>query len=503
MTKSFQSVCFRFLSYLPFFAPMMTVTDISADSVTTGKWVYVSNDDEWEEEEDSNDSNDSLDQTVANPKIATVDTAPTSNTDTASSLQRGTFYDGRPQKGLKLWGNIDYLLFWTKDAPIPVPLITSTPMVLLPPPPPPPPPPRIPGAQPRASGLSGPSIQQAGAIGDPGTQVLYGNNDVDYGAQSGFRVALRTWFDDSKKFGLEASGLVLPKVLHTHRNDLSPTGTSNIGVPFINTTVTTSNIQGGWQSITTTGETALLIDPMGNNQFYGHITVRSTQEMWDCELNGLYNFSAIKNFHWSGLVGLLYLDLREELSLHFESIKNQTPPLTLIAVEINDHFTTHNGFFGGQIGAEGEWSRNWFFARAIGKVGLGSTYQSVYVNGSFSDPSPFIYTFFGVGPGGIFSQNTNMGKRHKCRFAVVPQGFLQLGVNVFKNLRFAVGYNIIYISSVVRPGKQIDRTVNETQAGANTNGVPGQLSGPARPAPQHKTSDFWAQGMNIGIEFRY
>jgi len=55
---------------------------------------------------------------------------------------------------------------------------------------------------------------------------------------------------------------------------------------------------------------------------------------------------------------------------------------------------------------------------------------------------------------------------------------------------------------VLRPGDQIDRGINVAQtvqgAIAGTAATPG-----ARPAVSLVGSDFWAQGVNLGLEFRY
>ena len=50
-------------------------------------------------------------------------------------------------------------------------------------------------------------------------------------------------------------------------------------------------------------------------------------------------------------------------------------------------------------------------------------------------------------------------------------------------------------------GDQIDLTVNPTQLATPTG--PGTLVGPARPAFQFDGTDFWAQGINFGMELRY
>ena len=54
---------------------------------------------------------------------------------------------------------------------------------------------------------------------------------------------------------------------------------------------------------------------------------------------------------------------------------------------------------------------------------------------------------------------------------------------------------------MVRPGEQIDVAVNSTQV--PTSVLFGPLTGPARPAFNFRQSDFWAQGLNLGLEFRF
>jgi hypothetical protein len=55
-----------------------------------------------------------------------------------------------------------------------------------------------------------------------------------------------------------------------------------------------------------------------------------------------------------------------------------------------------------------------------------------------------------------------------------------------------------YVSNVIRPANQIDPTANTTQL----LGTP-PLFGPARPMPLFNQTDFWAQGITFGLEFRW
>jgi hypothetical protein len=63
-------------------------------------------------------------------------------------------------------------------------------------------------------------------------------------------------------------------------------------------------------------------------------------------------------------------------------------------------------------------------------------------------------------------------------------------------VRAFVGYDLIYFSNVVRPGNQIDTTLNLTGSPAISPSIP--FSGAARPAPIFITSSFWVQGINFG-----
>jgi hypothetical protein len=50
---------------------------------------------------------------------------------------------------------------------------------------------------------------------------------------------------------------------------------------------------------------------------------------------------------------------------------------------------------------------------------------------------------------------------------------------------------------MVRPGDQVDLLVNPTQINSGT------LVGAARPQFDFKESDFWLQGVNLGLEYRW
>lgn len=89
----------------------------------------------------------------------------------------------------------------------------------------------------------------------------------------------------------------------------------------------------------------------------------------------------------------------------------------------------------------------------------------------------------------------------------MPEVGFTLGYQVCSWCRATVGYNFLYWSNVIRPGGVIDRGVNATYQPFSPisptftqNGVVAGV--PARPAV-FNGSDFWAQGLTLGLEFRW
>jgi hypothetical protein len=81
---------------------------------------------------------------------------------------------------------------------------------------------------------------------------------------------------------------------------------------------------------------------------------------------------------------------------------------------------------------------------------------------------------------------------------VVPEFGVNIGYSVTDWMRLTVGYNFLYWSNVSRPGSQVDTNVNLNNVFGS-----GQASPPLVPRYLNNTSDFWAQGLTLGLEFRY
>ena len=168
---------------------------------------------------------------------------------------------------------------------------------------------------------------------------------------------------------------------------------------------------------------------------------------------------------------------------------------------IYDQFDASNRFHGGQLGLHADVSGKWLFCELTGKVALGQTFEVVKIDGATAIHTPVLG---GIAverfPGGLYALPTNIGRYTQGVFAVVPEGTFKIGLKLGESGRFFVGYNFLYLSDAVRAGDQLDRTITPTQIPV-LNGNSGLSAD--RPRPIFNRSDFWAQGLMLGLETRY
>jgi hypothetical protein len=165
-----------------------------------------------------------------------------------------------------------------------------------------------------------------------------------------------------------------------------------------------------------------------------------------------------------------------------------------------DRFDTRNRFYGGQVGTRAEYCWKNFVAGFTGKLALGASIERININGATEIFPPSGRTI--VNQGGLLALPSNIGEYNRSEFAVVPEIGINVGYQVTDHIRLFVGYTFLYESDVVRAGDQIDRGINGTQLVRGLR--PGTLIGPPRPAfASPNATDFWAQGVNFGLQIRY
>jgi hypothetical protein len=354
--------------------------------------------------------------------------------------------------GNRFYISAEYLLWWVKGSPVP-PLLTTS------------------------NGADG---MLSGALGLPGTTVLYGGNSLLGDPRSGARLMAGYWLDDERLLGFEVGGFFL--------NTQTTTYSINSGgnPPLYRPLFDTNNGMPGGEAVANT------VVPGQGPFTSGGFSSTLKSSFWGAEGNLRSCLLCGQNYFIDGVIGFRTLGLDEGLTIH------ESPTFSDgSGFQIVDQFKTRNQFYGGQVGIIGEARYDRWIFNASAKIGLGDTDQTVVINGSTLALVPGVGTI--ASPAGIYAASTNIGSYHRQVFSVVPDLGLSIGYQLTNHVKIFAGYDFIYWTDVLRPGQQIDQTINPTQVPNS----PVPATGPARPAFLYQSSDFWAQGIKVGLEFRY
>jgi hypothetical protein len=361
-----------------------------------------------------------------------------------------------------LWSSVD-MLIWATSADAAPPLVT---------------------AGPTGSG---------GVIGAPGTRVLFGGDDLPGTMRLGGRITVGTWFDPRQLDGIEASYLELSLARHGG-GFTAPEGTV-LARPYVDA------LTGGPAAVVVPFPGAVPADPALLSQ-----QVVATETTLFNGAEALLRHSLVCDlYHRRYLVGgYRWLGLIDRLGVTQTSVISTGaaggfPQLTVVG---SDSFSVGNQFHGGEFGIIERWWRNRWSLQATGKVGFGGTGIASSVSGltqamqTVQNPDGTTTpTLVSATPGGVLAQPTNSGNRWSSVFAAVGEVGIAADYALLAQLRCSVGYTFIWWSQVGRVGDQVNPALNPTQL------PPGTLSGPAQPAFQLRTTDFWAQGLNLGLEY--
>jgi hypothetical protein len=362
----------------------------------------------------------------------------------------------------------EYLLWWVKSGPLSVPLVTTGPF---------PPPPGV----------------SPGVLGQPGTALVYGLTDIDYHTFSGVRVTVGCWFDSEQTVGFEGRGFLLERRTNSFSAASDAAGNPVLALP---------NTFAGMQERFTVSQA---------DERSGSVDVPSTSRLWGAEANALLSLSSEGPLHACVVAGFRYLGLREGLGIQSFStaLNNGMPTDTVVFLAqpirspgselVNDQFDTRNQFFGGQIGGRVDYTSGKLFGSLAVKVGLGDTHETVSNTGTttlFVPGQPDVTV-----NGGRLVAASNSGRFLQDTFSVVPEVEVKVGYQVTDKVKAFVGYNFLYWTDVVRPGNQIDQTIDARQVPTSIVFTPGFVG--TAPTVPFRKSDYWAQGINFALEFAF
>jgi hypothetical protein len=360
-----------------------------------------------------------------------------------------------------VWFSAGYTLSWIRPERVAAPLVTT----------------------------GSPTELHAGALGLPGTTILFGD-PINFGTYSGIKAEAGIFLDEHKLLSLEWVGqAIFPNdVRFAKASDAA--GNPVIARPFFNVV---------------SGTNSAFVDSLPGVAA-GGATVDAKSEFYSTEFNVGCHGYADKHFSTEGLIGFRFLRLNESIEVQDQLRALADNSLTFQGNPISagdsltdlDRFHTSNNFYGFQLGGRVAWEGDWFSLRAFGKCALGATEQRVDINGSTT------LTHAGTtqtATGGILALPPNIGVYRRSVLGYTPEGGLTFGVKVLPCLELTAGYSFLYWNRVVRPGQQIDPGVNPTLV--PTDSTFGQTTGASRPVFAFNDERLWIHTMTLGLELHY
>lgn len=244
------------------------------------------------------------------------------------------------------------------------------------------------------------------------------------------------------------------------------------------------------------------------NFLSGTISASVSAQLWGSEWALHRKLFADEYRRLSFQLGFRYLDVTEFLGVESSSVVQPGSTINFYnqvygagaRIDIRDRFDTRNQFMLGQLGLQGNWRyRRWLLEWST-RVGLGGSYQTLDILGNSSvTPAPGAQTNTVLG--GLFALDSNIGRYHSSRFAVIPEGRVQIAYRFVGNLDLGLGYTFTYFNNLIRPSEQIDPIISTTRVPASSNfAFPG---GADRPRALLNHSDMWIQGLNFFASIRY
>lgn len=394
----------------------------------------------------------------------------------------------------RLWVRADYLLWWTRGSNIPPLVTTST------------------------------NQNDNGILGQPTTEILFGGSRENSVARSAPRITFGFWFDCCQKAGIQLDYFNLGQANNNYSNYSD--GSTLLARPFYSVLaqgqaaelVAKYNVVEGrgrvdaddyFDSFGILGRWNLCCHQARRTSSCGE---EYCDDSCDSDYCGGRNRGSVRNilqkmmkpvksvtYRVDFIGGYRNYNLDDNLSvtenLSTINVPGMPPGTTF---DVHGSFRGTNEFHGGELGIittayRGRWS-----LELLAKMALGNNRQGVVINGSTDIDRP------GDDPvhyeGGLLAlEGTNIGRYQQDRFVIIPQFGVELGYCLSPRVRAYCGYNFLYWAHVARAAEQIDTNVN-------TSYVPPQLvtpSGPRVPAFSFQDSDFWAQGLNFGLECHF
>ncbi len=314
----------------------------------------------------------------------------------------------------------------------------------------------------------------------PGATVLFGGQ-VDESARPGGRLEFGLWLDPCQRTAVGARYLAVADA------SISPEYTSNdlslIARPFTDVstnpaTATAFAVANTTAQAPTTGRLGLRTD--------SEIQAGDVFFFWTLRQSSCASFGL--------LAGYQYASIDEDLFI--ESLTQSGTTTARQSIAVSDLFDAQNEFHGGLFGLRGDYRCGQFGVELLGRFGFGNMRQSILISGSTTSTDATGAT--STRASGLLAQAaTNGGLHEQDKFSFMNEAGVKLTFYPVERLKLSVGYSLMYWSSVIRPGFEIDTAIDGRLL---TAAPPADAT---RPAFVFDPTDYLVHGLNLGAELRF
>lgn len=343
----------------------------------------------------------------------------------------------------------EYLLWWTSEMNVPA-LVTTSP--------------------------AGTARDQAGVLGLPTTEILFGDTGLNRDARSGGRFAVDGWFDPCRSFGFELGYAFLEQAGSTYAA-ASP-GDPILARPF-------ANADTGFH------DAGLIAYP---NVASGNITIDAVTRFGTAEALLVKTLLAQCDRNLAIRLGYRYANLEDDLTISEVMVSSDTATAGT-RLDLLDRFETKNTFNGPQFGLVAERRMGCWSIELLTSLALGATHSEVDIQGTTTTQTATGAS--STAPGGFLALPTNIGHYENDSFSSLTELGLKLTYTFGCHWRASLGYSFLYWYHVARAGEQIDTTLSAEEL------PPSQGTASLHPEFPFAATGFWAQGLNAGVEYRF
>jgi hypothetical protein len=315
------------------------------------------------------------------------------------------------------------------------------------------------------------SPASAGILGASDTRVLYGDDRLEtrHGDRfNGMRLTVGYWL--TPLLAIEGEAFVLERD-STYFKAIS-NGSEVLAFPYTN-------------AATGLPASTVIAGPSPNGLLRGAFVGYSRVELFGQQVNLVGVLADGPGGRLEALAGARFLEMRDRLDLTSVSY---VLPAQATLLSFDDHFRTHDVFYGGQAGLRGTLNRGRWSLQLRGSMALGGDDQMVQTYAANLVQTPLSLKLLNTG---LFVQDSNLGTFHRGAFDMVYETGVNIGFQLTPRITVFGGYTFLWWVNPIRAGDQVDTTLNLTG------------SSPARPVIPFREDSFWAQGLNAGVSFRW